>query len=121
MPSNHNEMFATAASPLIENQFGVSVVLERFGVRSAPFLCRRNRDRDRQIESEFTSHTNTEIRIFHLPVSSCVIGGVPVKPAVGNRIIEDEQIFEILPVEDKPAVESKTNGQDWRVYTKRIE
>ena len=65
--------------------------------------------------------TKITLRIFRLPVASCVIDGNVVEPGRGWRITEGEEVFEIQPPDNNTAaVELLTGGYYWRAHTKQV-
>lgn len=61
------------------------------------------------------------MRSFVMPIASVIIDGEQTKPRTGDRIIEDDFVFEVQPMADgKAAVEPTNSGHDWIVHAKLI-
>jgi len=122
MPSSHESMFQTSSTPLLNDQFGVDVVLTRGVLKTETFTARRNDKVHRAFGMEVGLEISVTMRDFILPAASLVIDGVTIVPRTGDRITEGSEVFEILPPDDNtPAVELQTGGYDYLAHTKRIE
>ena len=100
--------------------FGVSVTLERDGVSTASFKARRHGLEYEVIGAELGFPTKIVGRDYLLLASDVTFGGGEIEPQEGDRIVEGTEIFEIMPLNNKPAAELKPGGFEWLVHTKKV-
>lgn len=107
--------------PVNERAFGVSVVLTSGENSSDLFTARRNKIESMPIGTDFAVRVNVEMRKYMLPITSCVIDSVQVKPASGMTVTEGGTTWKILPPEEYAlSVELSEGESDWECYTKKI-
>lgn len=121
MPSQFETMRQLASTPVLDEHFGVSVVLSRGGDSTAEFTARRNDKTHHAIGQEVGIEVRITMRDFILPAASLVIDDVTIEPRTGDRITEGSEVFEIQPPDNsKPSVELQTGGYEYLVHTKRV-
>lgn len=121
MPSDFEVAFNTLAAPIMQDYFGVTVCLARGSFVTAEFVARRSDREHKALGQEYGLEIEVTMRDFILPASALVIQGDTTEPQTGDRIVEGEEIFEVMPPDDvKPSVELQTGGYEWLVHTKRV-
>lgn len=122
MASVADQLWEDAGQPLCEEFYGVLVVLERSGENSEEFTAIADLVHY-TVENAEGFFTTVATRDYTLPVESTVINGVTIEPRPGDRIHEmingTEQIFEVLPIGNSPAVSLAATGKQWLVHTDR--
>jgi hypothetical protein len=124
MASQVDELLEVYGSAQLEQSFGVSVVLCRGGVESAPFTATWER-----IEYEISDTegflTKRTSRDFVFPTSMAVLSGHVVEPRAGDRLRLTEAgavvEYELLPMGKLPAAETMPGGYRWKAHTKKVE
>lgn len=63
---------------------------------------------------------DASVRVYQLPVDSVVVDGETIQPKRGYMIIENDEMWEILPRSNgEPAAQLDRLTNDWIVNTKR--
>ena len=123
MASQVDELLEIYGAAQLEQSYGVSVVLVRGGLESAPFTATWE-----HIEYEVSDQngflTKRTSRDFVFPKPATVLGGELVEPRAGDRLRLTEngvkQEFELVPMDKLPAAELLPGGYRWRVRTKKV-
>ena len=123
MASQVDELLEVYGAAQLEQSYGVSVVLVRGSLESAPFTATWER-----VEYEVSDHegflSKRTSRDFVFPIGAAVLGSEAVEPRSGDRlrITENgiEQEFEVVPMDKLPAAELMPGGFRWRVRTKKV-
>ncbi len=123
MASPVDELLEVYGAAQLELSYGVSVVLVRGSLESAPFTATWER-----VEYDVSDHegflTKRTSRDFVFPVGAAVLGNEVVEPRSGDRlrIAENsvDQEFELVPMDKLPAAELMPGGFRWRVRTKKV-
>ena len=122
MGSRFDSAFRSFAIPALAQYFGASVQFVRGELTSVAFTARRGDREYKSIGAEYGLEVTMLMRDFMLPIASLVLDDVLVEPRVGDRIIDDDETFEIQPPdENRPAVEKPPGSSDWLVHTKKIQ
>lgn len=120
--SEFDTAFQDFCVPTFQDQFGVLVCLARGPRSTAEFSARRSDRMHSTMGAEYGLEVKVAMRDFILPVASIVIDGETIEPRVGDRIVEGEEVFEVLaPDASRPAVELLSGDFEYLVHTKRIE
>lgn len=119
-----DQLWEDAGTPLCEEFYGVSVILERGGRRSDSITAIADTV-TYQVENTEGFYTSFTTRDYTLPVATTMIGSEAIEPRKGDRIRETingvEQVFEVLPVGNDSEVSLTPTGTQWLVHTKRAE
>lgn len=120
MPSAFDAYFEQNAMPVVESQFGVDVTLQ-VGSKSSSTFTAIGREREYEsIELETGLPIKITYRDWLLPLSALVVNGSTVVPKRGDRIIEGEDAYEIVPIQGRPAVELQQGGYRYLVHSQRV-
>lgn len=119
--SEFESMFNDFVKPVLQDLFGVTVLLARGHLTTDEFTARRGDREHSAIGQDYGLEVTVSMRDFLLPVTSLVIDGETIEPRTGDRIHEGDEVFEIQPPDSKkPSVELQAGGYDWLVHTKRV-
>jgi hypothetical protein len=118
MPSWFATKFEDVAMPMLETWQGVSVVLTAGSYDTASFTALATDREYMAIELETGLAIKVASRDWLLPASSIVVNSVTTVPLAGMRITEGSDVYEIVPIAGRPAVEK----QEYRylVHSQRI-
>ena len=121
MASQHNSMINLSSTPVMQSWFGVDIVFQWGPFKTSSF---KGRARDYQPQV-FGQEIGLEVKVVRrtilLPADSLLINGHVVDPKTGNRLIVDDEIYEISPPDnDTPSVKSMVGGFEWEVHAKQI-
>ncbi len=108
-----------AAEDLLDEVFGGAVTLKRGETSTAPFTTTWDLQ-DYELASDRGVVTVFQSRDYLLPKTAVVIGGSQVEPRAGDRIHDSGEVFELLPLGDRPAHEDVAGGTRWLCHTKRV-
>lgn len=117
MPSLFESTWGTRVLPAAQRAFGVSVVLTQSGQSTDAFTARRNDWHYQGQGDEIV--VDVSMRSYILPVESLLIHGVAVVPRIGDRIVEGDDVFEIMPTDQDEAVQLQSGGYEYIVHCKR--
>lgn len=117
MPSTFEQRFKSQSIPMLNREFGVSVVLTQSGQSTDAFTARRNDWHYQGQRDEIV--VDVSMRSYILPVESLLIHGVAVIPRIGDRIVEGNDVFEIMPTDQDEAVQLQSGGYEYIVHCKR--
>lgn len=102
---------ATAAN----RAFGASVSLERGGSTLASFTARRT---DREYDVFADDAPPTKAQMVEFKFNSDDLAGAT--PQAGDRITDNAEVFEAMPLDSKPAVEYRKAIDEYTVRTKKV-
>lgn len=124
MASQIDELLEVYGAAQIEEGFGVSAVLRRGGLESAPFTATWERV-EYEISDQEGFLTKRTSRDFVFPTAKALLGGQLVEPRAGDRLRLTEAgvtvEYELLPMGKLPAAEAMPGGYRWKVHTKKVE
>lgn len=120
MVSPFDAAFNATAAPLLDQQFGVAVVLRRGVSASSSFVASFSVVQDEVFQDEEALGTQAHRRQWWLPVASCVFGTVTVEPRDGDELVSSAERHQLMPDGGRPAVELDPGGSYWIVRTKRV-
>jgi len=108
-----------SAEDLLDEIFGGSVTLRRGVTSTASFVAPWDLQEyeltdDRGVVTVFQS------RDYLLLKTSVVIAAAQVTPRAGDRIHDSGDVYELLPIGDRPAVEDVAGGTRWLAHTKKV-
>ena len=122
MTSQFDSMFEESAAPMLDEVFGVSVVLQQGPLKSAAFTATFEDVDVNTLDEGFP--IEFELRVFVFAVADVVLGGEVEDPGEGDRLTFTEngveKAFDILPDGNQPAVRKLAGGFRWRVLTKKV-
>lgn len=122
MASQVDELLEVYGAAQLEQGFGVSVVLVRGGLESAPFTATWERV-EYEISDQEGFLTKRTSRDFVFPMA--VLSGQVVEPRAGDRLRLTEGgatvDYELVPMGKLPAAERMPGGYRWKVRTKKVE
>lgn len=122
MPSDFEVAFNTLAVPIMQDYFGVTVCIARGALVSAEFTARRQKVDNIAIGQDVGIKFNSETWDFVIPASGVEFGGEVYKPKQGDRIIEGEDVYEILPLDEFILpVQNQPGGYEYIVHTKKVD
>lgn len=106
-PSLFSARFEDVAMPMMEDQFGFTVIFKVSTRESEPFTALATDREYEAVELETGMQVKVISRDWILPADSLVVSGSPslVVPRAGHRIVNGDDEYEIVPVPGKPAVE----------------
>ena len=120
MPNNFETSWNDRAVGALNRNFAVDVTLERGGVGTTElFECRRNDVVHEVIGLDMGYPTHVTGRDFILPIASMLIADVAFVPRKGDRITDDGDVFEIVPIGELPPVEKQT-VDEYLVHTQKV-
>jgi hypothetical protein len=123
LPSVVDQLFEDAAAPLDEEFYGVMVTYSD-GVYSVSLTAIPETTAWPVLNDPPPHSTIGAARDYSLKAAAVILNGVLTQPQVGHRLTEtinsQSQIFEIMPLPDRPAVELLPGGFRWLVHTKRV-
>lgn len=115
-----NRVFTSGSA---DRAFGVSVTLTQ-GTGASESFNAQWEAQEFEIEDSDGYATKFHGRDFMFAKSDAVIASVEVRPRAGDRITLTEnsetQVFEIMPIGQRPAVEAMDGQYRWLVHTKRV-
>jgi len=124
MTSQVDQLLEVYGAAQLEQGFGVSVVLMRGGLESAPFTATWERV-EYEISDQEGFLTKRTSRDFVFPTTKAVLAGQVVEPRSGDRLRLTEAggtvEYELLPMGKLPAAESMPGGYRWKVHTKKVD
>lgn len=121
MVSPFDAAFNATAAPLLDQQFGVAVVLRRgVGNVTDSFTASFSVIQDEVFQDEDALGTQAHRRQWWLPVADCVFGSATIEPRQGDELVSGDERHQITPDGTRPAVELDPGGNYWIVRTKRI-
>lgn len=121
MPSDIDKLLEDFGSPVLNDSFGVSVVLRRKGESSAAFTATWQDQNYETYDADGQLMTTVQSRDFDFAVTSPLINGATVVPRAGDRlVVEGSETFEIVPIGTKPAVEKLPGDYRYLVHTKKV-
>lgn len=108
---------------IIEDQldevFSTSVQFQRGSAVTDAFDATWDRNKNLVFEEEEFG-TQASMRDWWLPFASVTVHGTQVEPRAGDRILDGNWTWEIMPMGRGPAAEIIDGSQRWLVHTKRI-
>lgn len=118
MSSAFDSDFATAES-LLDEVFGGLVTLRR-GVQATQGFVAAWTLQEYEVIDQEGGLTVVQSRDYSVPKASVVLGGAVVQPRAGDRIVDGSDLWEIVPLAPRPAVEDTPGGTRWLVHTKKV-
>jgi hypothetical protein len=123
MASQVDQMLEIYGAAQLEQSFGVTVVLARGGLESAPFTATWENDTE-EIGDHEGFLTKRQMRVFVFPASKALLGGDTVEPRAGDRLrlteVGQAVEYEIAPLGTLSAVEATAGGYRWMVRTRQV-
>jgi len=123
MPSLADQLWEDAGAPLHEELSGVLVTYIR-GVNQIADVTAIADVIDYVVEGSDGFTTAMTLRDYTLRASQLVIGGEPITPRPGDRIVEeidgDSQTFALVPLGKRPCCELQPGGFRWTVHTNKV-
>jgi hypothetical protein len=119
VPSEIDQLLEDYGSPVLDDGFGVSVILKRRTKLSVAFTATWQ-DMQYQVVDEDGMQTIISARVWVFEVGAAVIDGSAVEPRAGDRIVEGSQEFDIAQVADQPAVQLMPGDFRYRVHSNRV-
>ena len=107
------------AEDLLDEVFGGSVTLQRGATTTAAFTASWDLQEYELVDQRGVV-TVFQSRDYLLPKASVVINGSTITPRAGDRILDSDGVFELLPVGDRPAIEAVAGGTRWLCHTKKV-
>ena len=120
MPSQFDVMFEQSAAPQHDLVFGVSVTLTGNSGTSAAFTATFEDQEYQAMDFETGGKVIKTYRLWVFAVSDSVIASVEVEPVAGMYITDGSDQWEIVPVDNKPAVELNEGGYRWLARTQKV-
>jgi len=121
MPSKADELFETYGASTLDDQFGVSVVYSQGGSSSDAFTA-TYKDQEYQVqESADVLPVSIKVRDWIVKASDLVVGSL-VTPRRRDRITDSTsgEVYEALPLGDRPVAELLPGEYRYLIHTKRI-
>ena len=113
-------MYAAAASPLLDQQFGEAVTLQRGRNTTAGVIASWTSQGD-VLQSEDGTKTLTVDRVWLIRKTLYLIDADAVEPKTADRLTDAAgATWEVLPSMAGPAVLSYAGGHEWEIKTKRV-
>jgi len=103
-----------------QRAFGVEIYLQRGDVQTGLITARRPPNDYSVIGQEIGLAQDVVDREWIIAVADYAFGGTAKKPLRGDRIVEGEEVFEIMPDDIGPAAELMSGGVEWKVRTKQV-
>lgn len=124
MPSLATSLWNEIGASISQEMFGVSVSYSRgsssVSLTAIPSVVDYGKI-DAMGEAPATIAT---MRDYLISCSAIVISSAIVEPRRGDRITETingaSQVFEVMPLENRPAAELQHDGARWLVHCKRV-
>lgn len=116
MPSIADQYLDDTAAPEALRLWGVAVMLRR-GAQSTATTAEWGRPLADTIETDGLP-IEYEAREWVIQKTAYVFAGVAREPQQGDRIVDADGTWQVLPDAGKPAVTS--SGEDWVIRTKRV-
>jgi hypothetical protein len=124
MASQVDDLLEVYGAAQLEHGFGVSVVLMRGGLETAPFTATWARH-EYEVSDQEGFLTKRTSRDFVFPTAAVVLSGQTAEPRAGDRLRLTEAgatvEYELVPMGKLPAVETMPGGYRWKVHTKKVE
>lgn len=119
MGSAFDSDFASAEN-LLDEVFGCSVSLRR-GVEDTESFAASWTLQEYELVDQQGEVSIVQSRDYTLPKASIVLAGDVTRPRAGDRIVDENgELWELLPLAPRPAVEDTPGGSRWLVHTKRV-
>jgi hypothetical protein len=119
MPSAFDRLYVAAGLPMLDQQFGEPVTVQRGGASTTGVVASWTAQGEVLVSPDGV-HTAVVDRVWLVKKSLYLIGGVAVEPRTGDLWTNDaSQTWEVLPSIAGPAVLSYAAGQEWEVKTKK--
>lgn len=119
MASQSDSALEIYGAPMLDQSFGVSVVLRRGDSDSAAFTATWSKQEYR-IEDEAGIGNSIESRDYVFKASLAVVDGVTIEPRDGDQIVEGSAIYELMKMGERKAAELLPGGYRYLVHTKRV-
>lgn len=107
MASPFEVAFETSAEPQHDAWFGTSIQIRRGVSITAAFTATWSVQEYQSIEAETGLAIAVKKRVYRFKKSLAVLAGEEFEPKRGDEIIDGDETLTILPVQDRPAVESE--------------
>lgn len=124
MTSIFDSTFDVGGAPMLDEHFGVSVIVQRGGFQTeAISKLAFNLVQDDLLDSDEEIINVVERRVWYPKKTDLVFSGQTstFEPRSGDILIVGTQKHQIAPHEGKPAVEEHTNETRWIIRTIRID
>lgn len=115
MGSRFDTQWKDQVAPAAQRAFGRSVSLERGGETLASFIARR---RGRALEVFGQDGMPTRVVTTEFKFPSDDLAGA--EPQQGDRIADGSEVFEIMPLDNQPAVEYRPDVDEYLVRTRKV-
>jgi len=117
MPNAFENRFNSYTTIAQQRAFGVSVTLTRGALVSDAITAMRDDIEFVGFGTETGTTGKATHRVYHLPVTECVLSATEVQPRSGDLITEGSDVWVIhSPDTTSPATELETGGFHWRCY-----
>jgi len=120
MPTRFHTTFEERCQPAAERAFGVTVTIRKGADETDTFTAVFDDEEYNSFELKTGLPIKVQSRVWYVPAAACVIDAVEFNPAAGQRIVEDGEEYEILPMAGRPAAELQPGEWRWRIHTKRV-
>lgn len=122
MSSRFDDQFEKWGAPELDQQFGVSAILQRGGLQTAAFTVAFNLVEDERLELDQDLRTEVERRVWYPLKADLVFSGSSstFQPRIGDVLVVGSQSHQVAPMDDLPAVDEHPGGLRWILRTVRI-